>query len=106
MRLRGSYTVEAAAVMGAVLLAVCLFFQTAFTWRADTVGAMKLQETVVYLRYTKKDTSLSYPAYHVSAFGKGKKAEGKYQGKRKKLTIEWDRYEPESFIRMISLIVE
>ena len=106
MRLKGSYTIEAAAVMGIVLMVLSLFFRTAFHWRADTAGAMKLQESIACLRYTQGDAELSFPSYRVTASRKGKMTEGTYRGSRKSLKIEWDRYEPQEFIRMISLIVE
>ena len=44
--LPGSYTVEAAGVMAAVLLVLMILMNQAFRMRAETVGAFQLHETV------------------------------------------------------------
>ena len=106
MRLRGSYTVEAAAVMGIVLMALCILLRTALGWKEDTVGIMKLHETVEYMRYHKDLSSLSVPEYRIQVSENGKKVSGQYLGNKRTVRIEHDLYEPEEFIRMISLIVE
>lgn len=106
MRLRGSYTVEAAAVMGIVLMALCVLLQTALGWKEDTVGIMKLHETVEYMRYHKDLSSLSVPEYRIQVSENGKKVSGQYPGNKRTVRIEHDLYKPEEFIRMISLIVE
>lgn len=106
MRLKGSYTVEAAAVMGIVLTTLCILMQTAFQWRNDTVGIMKLHETVEYKRYHRDNSSLSVPEYRIQVSESGNKVSGQYQGKKRAVQLEKGLYEPEEFIRMISLIVE
>lgn len=106
MRLKGSYTVEAAAVMGIVLMSLSILLQTALRWKTDAVGIMKLHETVEYMRYHKGQSSVSVPGYQVFVTADGKKVSGEYRGNKSTVKIEHDLYEPEEFIRMISLIVE
>lgn len=106
MRLRGSYTVEAAIVMGIVLTALCILMQTAFQWKNDTVGTMKLHETVEYKRYHRGSSSISVPGYQIQVSETKNKVSGQYQGRKRTVQLEKGLYEPEEFIRMISLIVK
>ncbi|MBT9776150.1 hypothetical protein GPL15_06475 [Clostridium sp. MCC353] len=106
MRLKGSYTVESAIVMGIVLTALCILIQTAFQWKNDTAGIMKLHETVEYKRYHRGSSSLSVPEYRIQVSESGNKVSGQYQGNKRTVQLEKGLYEPEEFIRMISLIVK
>lgn len=97
---------EAAAVMGTVLVTLCILLQTAIDWKTETSGVMKLHETVEYMRYHQNMSSLSVPGYRIQVSVNGKTVSGQYQGNRRTVQIEHNLYEPEEFIRMISLIVE
>lgn len=54
MKLRGSYTVEAAFVMGMLLLAVTQGILWTYRLKDQVVGAMILEEAVEWVRYDEE----------------------------------------------------
>lgn len=106
MKVKGSYTVEAAIVMSIVLLVLGALIQTAFRWSGDAVGMMRLHEAEEYLRYHREAEKIRLSWPKVEAELKGRTVTGRYYGKKTEVQMEAGIYEPEEFIRMISLIVE
>lgn len=111
--LGGSYTLEAAIVMSMVLFIVSSLIVTSYRWRNQTVGSIKLQEMVEYLRYTEEDAlpegerlDMAAPTFHLIAQYTGGYVVGEGKGERWNLTIESNRFNPEEFLRMISMIVQ
>lgn len=116
--LSGSLTVEAACVMGMVLLAVAMMIHEAGRIHDETKGAMVLHEAVEKGRHERHINieadglgaeenmgfRMSFPSYQVSL----KKRPGRIQGDGK--GGKWDRriesreFRPERFLRQITLI--
>lgn len=121
-RLRASYTVEAAIVMAILLWAVVFSIQAAYRLRDEVTGAMALSETVERLRHNESGqeeeaaewaarragTPFSWKGYE---FGfnvsgnplTGKKVKASGKGGRWSLEIEEVIFDPENFLRLISL---
>ena len=122
-RLKGSYTIEAAFVMAMVLWALLFSIQAAYRLRDEVVGTMALQEAVERLRYNETErpeevslwaskragSPFSWKQYEFkvrisgnSITGRNVKAAG--AGGSWKLDLEHDVFDPENFLRLISLI--
>lgn len=122
-KLKGSYTVEAAFVMSMVLWAMLCTIQAAFYLRDEVTGSMALQESVQRLRHNESEDpkeaenwalkrageSFSWKKYRYelqlsgnALTGKKVKAEG--AGGSWKLLIEQDIFDPENFLRMLTLL--
>lgn len=122
-RLDGSYTVEAAIVMSIVLWAVVCSIQAAFRLRDETVGAMALAEAVQELSHGEECTaeeagntgssraghSFSWTETAISLdktgnFLTGRKAAGTGSGGKWRLELETGIFDPENFLRKLSLL--
>lgn len=90
-RLRAQYTVEAAGVMGAVLLTILTLLSAAFHIHAEVVGAMKLHTEVEQERHKVESSE----EREVSRQGKGSGWE---------LEITSPVYRPENLLRLWSLM--
>lgn len=111
--LEGSYTLEATIVMVMVLFVVSSVIITSYRWRNQTVGCVKLQEMTEILRHTEEEDlpegaqlNLSAPSFHLSARYAGNQVLADGSGDGWSLSIETKRFNPEDFLRMVSLIVE
>lgn len=106
----GSYSVEAAFVMGVVLFAMVALIQTAYAQCRQTTGRMRLQEMVEVLRHRESEAGdslmLEAAAYQLQAKKGQFKVKGRAEGDNWSLEIESDRYEPEEFMRLLTLIQE
>lgn len=121
-KLRGSYTVEAAFVMALVLWAIMVSVQASFKLRDETVGAMALQCAVQRLRHGEEEEPdrAARMAGHMAGtpfswrscqFGLKKKGNpiigyqvsGTGEGGDWRLEIKQDKFDPENFLRMLTL---
>lgn len=121
-RLKGSYTIEAAFVMAVVLWAIMVSVQASFKLRDETVGAMALQYAVQRLRHGEKEGSdhASEAARHMAGtpfswgdcrFGMertgnsitGYRIKGTGKGGKWRMEINQDRFDPENFLRVLTL---
>lgn len=122
-RLDGSYTVEAAIVMSIVLWAVVCSIQAAFRLRDETVGSMALAEAVQELSHGEEitaeeagETGRSRAGYSFSwaetaisldkkgNFLTGRQATGTGSGGKWRLELEVGIFDPENFLRKLSLL--
>ncbi len=118
----GSFTVEAAFVMTIVLWALLFSIQAAYGVRDETVGAMALQEAVQRLRHNESELPEQAVAWAEKRAGKpfsweryefqlstsgnlitGKKVDAAAAGGRFKLSLEQKVFDPENFLRMMTL---
>lgn len=123
IRLRGSYTVEAAFVMAVVLWAIMVSIQAAYCLRDETAGAMALQEAVLQLSHGEDMEPEEAAARGMERAGQpfswedyefqmkvrgnvltGRKIEAIGRGGSWKLELEQKVFDPENFLRMISLL--
>lgn len=106
----GSYTVEATFVMGVILLAMAALIQTAYAQCRQVTGNMRLQEMVEVLRHreSEMEDSLLVDAvpYRIQATKGALKVKGRVEGEGWSLDIESNLYEPEEFMRLLTLIQE
>ena len=103
--LRGSYTIEASFVMALVLWALLFSVQSAYRLRDEVVGAMALTESAERLSHNETELPLDEFQVHLSGnpiIGKKVKAAGK--GGRWSLELERDVFDPENFLRMLTLV--
>ncbi len=87
---RGSFTVEAAGVMAAVLVAIMIIINLAFRLRTETVGSFRLHETVERERHLVE---------HIHEIFIQRNQEGNGW----ELEISAPVFRPENFLRMWSL---
>ncbi|MEY8356544.1 hypothetical protein AALB39_24775 [Lachnospiraceae bacterium 54-53] len=122
-KLRGSYTIEAAFVMAIVLWALLFSIQAAYRLRDEVVGAMALEEAVERLRHSETERPeeaalwafrragrpFSWKQYefelHMSGNAvTGRRIEASGAGGSWKLELEHGVFDPENFLRLLSLI--
>ncbi len=113
MKLRGSYTVEAAFVMGMLLLAVTQGILWTYRLKDQVVGAMILEEAVEWVRYDEEiplgenlQKGLEILGFGVRVVDGGTYLEGTVEKNGQKREISMKRYEPEEFLRKVSMIEE
>lgn len=116
MRLSASYTIEAAYVMAVVLIALVTMILGAYHIHDETAGAMAVQEAVEKSSYleevwTGKENDeirkvYLKDSYHVQVKQNGKNITGIGTGMRWSLEIQRKKYEPEGFLRLISIVQE
>lgn len=113
MKLRGSYTVEAAFVMGMLLLAVTQGILWTYRLKDQVVGAMILEEAVEWVRYDEEtplgenlQKGLEILGFGVRVADEGTYLEGTVEKNGQKREIFMKRYEPEEFLRKVSMIEE
>lgn len=118
----GSFTVEAAFVMAIVLWALLFSIQTAYRVRDQTAGAMALQEAVQRLRHNESELPEEAVVWAEKRAGKpfswegyefelktsgnlitGKRVNASAAGGRWKLSLEQKVFDPENFLRMMTL---
>ncbi|SEU03013.1 hypothetical protein [Lacrimispora sphenoides] len=122
-RLQGSYTVEAAFIMAIVLWALIVSVQAAYRLRDEVVGSMALGETVQRLRHNETEPSEEAALWAVRRAGNpfswkkydfqikmagnpvtGRRVEAYGSAGAWKLEMEQGVFDPENFLRMLTLI--
>lgn len=122
-KLTGSYTVEAAFVMAIVLWVLLFSIQAAYRVHDEVIGAMALGESAERLCHseTKKPEEAALTASRRAgssfSWGKyrfqltisknlisGKKVKATGAGGKWKLSLEQRVFDPENFIRMLTLV--
>lgn len=122
-KLKGSYTVEAAFVMAIVLWALIVSIQTAYRLRDEVVGAMALEETAQRLRHNETeppDEAAMWAArragdpfswkkydFQIKVTGNpvtGRKVKAWGTAGTWKLELEQGVFDPENFLRMLTLV--
>lgn len=122
-RLNGSYTVESAFVMAVILFSLMITIQSAYRLRDEAAGAMALAESVQRLRHNETEspgdaanwavyragTPFSWKEYQfeLNLSGNlltGKRIKGTGAGGRWKLELEQQVFDPENFLRKLTLI--
>lgn len=122
-RLNGSYTVEAAFVMAVILFCLMMSIQSAYRLRDEVAGAMALAETVQRLRHNETEPHGEAVNWAVHRAGipfswkeyqfelnlsgnllTGKRIKGTGAGGRWKLELEQQVFDPENFLRKLTLI--
>lgn len=105
-----SYTVEASFIMAIVLFAMVSLIQFTYRQCRQTTGSMRLQEMVEVLRHRESGPgdSLSVDAvpYQIKAKRGLLAVNGHAKGESWNLQIESKIYEPEEFMRLLTLIQE
>lgn len=121
--LQGSYTVEAAFIMAIVLWALIVSIQAAYRMRDEVVGSMALEESVQRLRHNETEpfdeaalwaarragTPFSWKKYdfQIKMAGDpiiGRRVEAYGKAGTWKLEMEQGVFDPENFLRMLTLI--
>lgn len=122
-KLRASYTVEAAFVMAIVLWALTVSIQAAYRLRDEVVGEMALEESAQRLRHNETeppDEAAMWAArragipfswkkygFQIEAAGNpvtGKKVKACGTAGAWKLELEQGVFDPENFLRMLTLV--
>jgi hypothetical protein len=122
-KLRGSYTIEAAFVMAIVLWALMVSVQASYRLRDEVVGSMALEESVQRLRHNETEppdeaavwaaqragNPFSWKRYEfqIKMVGNpvtGKRVEACGKAGTWKLEMEQGVFDPENFLRMLTLI--
>ena len=115
---KGSFTVEAACIMAAVLLSISMMIHQAARIRDETVGAMGLHEAVEKGRHEKgaelhvvasmvqdnMGRPMTLSGYQIQLKSRWNRISGKAQGTGWSHEIEGKRFRPEAFLRKITLI--
>ncbi|MBE5982554.1 MAG: hypothetical protein E7248_04540 [Paenibacillaceae bacterium] len=122
-RLNGSYTVEAAFVMAVILFSLMISIQSAYRLRDEVAGTMALSESVQRLRHNETESPGDAAKWAVNRAGTpfswkeyqfelnltgnlltGKRIKGTGEGGRWKLELEQQVFDPENFLRKLTLI--
>ena len=109
-----SYTVEAAAVMSLVLLVLCTLIQNAYRIHDETCGAMALQQRVEKLRHQEKGDRINIEReqrvsrllskeWRLETSVNRNTVKGEIQNNGWSIKLETEIYDPENFMRMISI---
>ena len=105
-----SYTVEASFIMAVVLFAMVSLIQFTYRQCRQTTGNMRLQELVEVLRHRESAPGDSLSAggltYQIEAKRGLLNVSGSVKGENWSLYIESGIYEPEEFMRLLTLIQE
>lgn len=108
--MEGSYAVEASVVMAVILLALAVLIQTAFRQCRQVTGMMRMHQMVELLRHGEEDSAdtltVGGSAYRIEAGRSGSRAEGTLTGDGWSRGIRQGVFEPEAFMRMLTLIEE
>lgn len=108
-KLSGSYTVEAAFVMSAVLLVMSALIRFAYLQCRQTTGVMRLHEMVEIMAHREQGEerwNLDSAAYEIYVERKGGRIEGRILGDGWERTIQSRVFEPEEWIRKSTLLPE
>ena len=122
-KLRGSYTVEAAFVMAIVLWALIVSIQAAYRLRDEVVGSMALGESAQRLRHNETEPPDEAAMWAVRRAGSpfswkkydfqmevtgnpvtGRKVKAWGGAGTWKLELEQGVFDPENFLRMLTLV--
>lgn len=105
-RLSGSYTVEAAAIMGIVIMILSTVIQIGYRFSAQESGIFNMQEMLEIAAHREEDynNSLKKAAYQIVIDKSEAKLTGNVNGDGWDLHIEQPRFQPEEWIRMIILM--
>nr|WP_314463995.1 hypothetical protein [uncultured Clostridium sp.] len=122
-RLNGSYTVEAAFVMAVILFALMISIQSAYRLRDEVAGTMALAESVQRLRHNETESPEEASNWAVHRAGApfswkeyrfelnmsgnsltGRRIKGTGMGGRWRLELEQRVFDPENFLRKLTLI--
>jgi len=122
-RLNGSYTVEAAFVMAVILFALMISIQSAYRLRDEVAGAMALAESVQRLRHNETESPEDASNWAIHRAGvpfswkeyrfelnmtgnslTGKRIKGTGMGGKWRLQLEHRVFDPENFLRKLTLI--
>lgn len=122
-RLNASYTVEAAFVMAVILLALMLTIQSAYCLRDEVTGSMALAESVQRLRHNETESPadasewaahragspFSWEKYQFKLdtsgnFLTGRRVTGTGLGGKWSLELKQRVFDPEDFLRKLTLI--
>lgn len=115
---KGSFTVEAACIMAAVLLSISVMIHQAAHVRDEAVGAMGLHEAVEKGRHEKgaelhvisltvqdyMGHPMTFSSYQIQLKSSWNRISGKAQGTGWNHEIEGKRFRPEAFLRKVTLI--
>lgn len=114
-RLKASYTIEAAYVMAVVLLSLAAMILAAYQIHDETAGAMAVQQAVEKLTHLEEeDRERDIPvrnvylkdAYDIWIEADAINITGKGTGRSWKLEITTKKYDPERFLRLVSMAEE
>lgn len=115
-RAPASFTIEAAYVMAIVFTALSAVILGAYRIHDKTAAAMALQESIRMEEYREKDWGQERfhevqkvylkDEYHIEVKAEGKTIVGTGAGKGWRIEIQKDMYEPEGFLRLISIAQE
>lgn len=114
-RLKASYTIEAAYTMAVVLLSLAAMILAAYRIHDETAGAMALQQAVEKRTHLEaEDMDRDVPmknvylkdAYHIWTDTDAMNVTGNGTGRSWKLEIITKKYEPERFLRLVSMAEE
>ena len=122
-RLNGSYTIEAAFVMAIILFALMVTIQSAYRLRDEVVGSMALAESVQRLRHNETESLTDASKWAVRRAGTpfswngyqyemresgnlitGRSVTGTGRGGDWELEMKARVFDPENFLRMLTLI--
>lgn len=108
--LDGSYTVEMSVVMAVILLTSAVLIQTAYRQCRQATGMMRMHHMVEVLRHGEEDSpdtlTVGGSAYRIEAERSGSEVDGILEGDGWSRAIRQSVYEPEAFMRMLTLIEE
>ena len=112
-KLRGSYTVEAAMVMGILLFALSHGILWAYGVKDRVTASMMLEEAVEWIRYDEEapiageaSEGMEVLGFRIQVREKGDRVEGTVTGRRRTGEISMGRFCPEEFLRRVSVIEE
>ncbi len=112
-RLQGSFTVEAAFIMGILLLTVTQGILWTFRLKDQVIGAMMLEEAIEQIRYDEESSlgeeakkGLNVMGYAIQVRETGGRLEGTAEKNGQIRTLSMERFEPGKFLRMVSVIEE
>ena len=112
-KLRGSYTVEAAMVMGIRLFALSHGILWAYGVKDRVTASMMLEEAVEWVRYDEEASIAGEASEGMEVLGlriqvreNGDRVDGTVTGRRRTGEISMGRVCPEEFLRRVSVIEE
>lgn len=109
-KLEGSYTIEATVIMAVVLFSMVTLLQAAYSQCRRVNGTMRMHGMIERLRYKESESdevlSLDSQAYQIEVKRHKSHVEGLVLGDDWSLSIENQVFEPEEFMRMLTLIEE
>lgn len=109
-RYKASYTVEASFIMAIVLSVMVSLIQFAYRQCRQTNGNMRLQEMVEVLRHRETmpgdSLALDTVPYQIEVERGMSRVSGRVEGGNWSLSIESNIYEPEEFMRLLTLVQE